>query len=107
MPGRLDPSSAAVDLEVDEAAGKATVPRAPDLGGERVRPPDSAPYLDPSFQNTAPPSQPAQHNEDTRFPPFILDTLFPLDTFMVLFLFNKSLKSKAKKFEFKFKKQTH
>ncbi len=68
MPGRLDPSSAAVDLEVDEAAGKATVPRAPDLGGERVRPPDSAPYLDPSFQNTAPPSQPAQHNEDTRFP---------------------------------------
>ncbi len=30
--------------------------------------PDSAPYLDPSFQNTAPPSQPAQHNEDTRFP---------------------------------------
>ncbi len=47
---------------------KATVPRAPDLGGERVRPPDSAPYLDPSFQNTAPPSQPAQHNEDTRFP---------------------------------------
>ncbi len=68
MPGRLDPSSAAVDLEVDEAAGKAAVPRAPDLGGERVRPPDSAPYLDPSFQNTAPPSQPAQHNEDTRFP---------------------------------------
>ncbi len=68
MPGRLDPSSAAVDLEMDEAAGKATVPRAPDLGGERVRPPDSAPYLDPSFQNTAPPSQPAQHNEDTRFP---------------------------------------
>ncbi len=76
MPGRLDPSSAAVDLEVDEAAGKAAVPRAPDLGGERVRPPDSAPYLDPSFQNTAPPSQPA---------------LFPLDTFIVLFLFNKSL----------------
>ncbi len=68
MPGRLDPSSAAVDLEVDEAAGKAAVPRAPDLGGERVRPPDSAPCLDPSFQNTAPPSQPAQHNEDTRFP---------------------------------------
>ncbi len=23
------------------------------------------PYLDPSFQNNAPPSQPAQHNEDT------------------------------------------
>ncbi len=66
--GPTRPSSAAVDLEVDEAAGKATVPRAPDLGGERVRSPDSAPYLDPSFQNTAPPSQPAQHNEDTRFP---------------------------------------
>ncbi len=58
---------AAVDLEVTNP-GKAAVPRAPDLGGERVRPPDSAPYLDPSFQNTAPPSQPAQHNEDTRFP---------------------------------------
>ncbi len=40
--GPTRPSSAAVDLEVDEAAGKATVPRAPDLGGERVRPPDSA-----------------------------------------------------------------
>ncbi len=33
MPGRLDPSSAAVDLEVDEAAGKATVPRAPTSEG--------------------------------------------------------------------------
>ncbi len=48
----------------DEAAA----PRAPDLRGERVRPPDSAPYLDPSFQNTAPPSQPAQHDEDARSP---------------------------------------
>ncbi|KAL0161730.1 hypothetical protein M9458_045455, partial [Cirrhinus mrigala] len=30
---------------------------AADPGGERVRPPDSAPYLDPSLLNTAPPSQ--------------------------------------------------
>ncbi len=43
-------------------------PSRPGPRRERVRPPDSAPYLDPSFQNTAPPSQPAQHNEDTRFP---------------------------------------
>ncbi len=67
MPGRPVPSSA-VGQEVDDAAGEAAAPRAPDLRGERVRPPDSAPYLDPSFQNTAPPSQPAQHNEDTRSP---------------------------------------
>ncbi len=52
----------------DEAAEEAAAPRAPDLRGERVRPPDSAPYLDPSFQNTAPPSQPSQHDEDTRSP---------------------------------------
>ncbi len=56
------------EAEVDEAAGEAATPRAPDLRGERVRPPDSAPYLDPSFQNTAPPSQPSQHDEDTRSP---------------------------------------
>ncbi len=89
MPGRLDPSSAAVDLEVDEAAGKATVPRAPDLGGECVRPPDSAPYLDPSFQNTAPPSQPAQHNEDTRFP-LLFWTLYPLWTLLYYFCLIKA-----------------
>ncbi len=29
--------------------------------------------------------------EGHQIPPFILDTLFPLDTFIVLFLFNKSL----------------
>ncbi len=68
MPGRLDPSSAAVDLEVDEAAGKAAVPRAPDLGGERVRPPDSAPYLDPSFQKHCPSFTTRAAHEDTRFP---------------------------------------
>ncbi len=67
MPGRPVPSSA-VGQEVDEATGEAAAPRAPDLRGERVRPPDSAPYLDPSFQNTAPPSQPSQHDEDTRSP---------------------------------------
>ncbi len=72
------------------AAEEAAAPRAPDPRGERVRPPDSAPYLDPSFQNTAPPSQSA-FTTRTPDPLFILDTLFPLDTFIVLFLFNKSL----------------
>ncbi len=48
------------------------------------------PYLDPSFQNTAPPSQPAQHDEDTRSPVFFW-TLNPLWTLYLLFLFNKSL----------------
>ncbi len=54
--------------EVDEAAGEATTPGAPDLRGECVRPPDSEPYQDPSFQNTTPPSQTPQHKEDTRTP---------------------------------------
>ncbi len=35
----------------DKAATRSR--RAPDPPGERVRPPDSAPYLNPSFQNTA------------------------------------------------------
>ncbi|KAL0193930.1 hypothetical protein M9458_012226, partial [Cirrhinus mrigala] len=36
---------------------EAAAPRTPDLSGERVRPPDSAPYLDPSLRNTTPPSR--------------------------------------------------
>ncbi len=52
----------------DEAATRSRRPSRSDPRGERVRLPDSAPYLDPSFQNTAPPSQPAQHDEDTRSP---------------------------------------
>ncbi len=76
--------------EGGRAAEEAAAPRAPDPRGERVRPPDSAPYLDPSFQNTAPPSQSA-FTTRTPDPLFILDTLFPLDTFIVLFLLNKSL----------------
>ncbi len=63
----------------DEAAARSRRPSRSGPGGERVRPPDSAPYLDPSFQNTAPPSQPAQHNEDTRFP-CLFWTLYPLWT---------------------------
>ncbi len=59
-------------------------PSCPDLSGERVRPPDSAPYLDPSFLNTAPPSQSPQHDEGTRSP-CLFWTLFPLDTFTLLF----------------------
>ncbi len=58
--------------------------------GERVRPPDSAPYLDPSFQNTAPPSQPAQHDEDTRSHVYF-GHFIPFGHFVLLFLFNKSL----------------
>ncbi len=69
---------------------EAAAPRDPDLRGERVRPPDSAPYLDPSFQNTAPPSQPAQHDEDTRSPVYF-GHLIPFGHFILLFLFNKSL----------------
>ncbi len=80
MPGRPVPSST-VGQEVDEAAGEATAPRAPDLIVERVRPPDSAPYLDPSFSNTAPSSQTPQHDEYTGSPVYFghfspLDTLF-------------------------------
>ncbi len=80
MPGRPIPSST-VGQEVDEAAGEATAPRTPDLIGERVRPPDAAPYLDPSFSNTAPPLQTPQHDDDTRSPVYFghfspLDTLF-------------------------------
>ncbi len=68
MPGRIIPESAA-GQEEDEAATWSRRPSCPGPEvGERVRPPDSAPHLDPSFQNTAPPSQPAQHNEDTRSP---------------------------------------
>ncbi len=65
MPGRIIPGGA-VARRRTKPLQEAAAPRAPDPRGERVRPPDSAPYLDPSFQNTAPPSQPAQHNEDTR-----------------------------------------
>ncbi len=67
LPVRPGPSSAA-GQEVDEAAGEAAAPRAPDHRGERVWLLDSAPYLDPSFQNTALPSQTPQHDEDTRSP---------------------------------------
>ncbi len=74
----------------DEAAEEAAAPRAPDLRGERVRPPDSAPYLDPSFQNTAPPSQPTQHDEDTRSPVYF-GHFIPFRHFILLFLLNKSL----------------
>ncbi len=52
----------------DEAARWSRRPCAPDTRGERVRPPDSTPYLDPSFSNTAPPSRAPQHDEDTRSP---------------------------------------
>ncbi len=47
---------------------EAAAPRAPDPRGERVRPPDSAPYLDPSFSNTALLSRTPEHDEDTRSP---------------------------------------
>ncbi|KAL0185410.1 hypothetical protein M9458_021107, partial [Cirrhinus mrigala] len=57
-PGRAvsSPRSAA-EVEEDDAAREAAAPRTPDLSGERVRPPDSAPYLDPSLRNTTPPSR--------------------------------------------------
>ncbi len=61
---------------------EAAAHRAPDLIGERVRPTDSAPYLDPSFSNTAPPSQTPTRTPD---PLFILDT-FPLWTLLFYYL---------------------
>ncbi len=69
---------------------EAAAPRALDFIGERVRPPDSAPYLDPSFSNTAPPSQTPQHDEDwtTRI---YFGHFSPLNTLILLFILTKSL----------------
>ncbi len=89
MPGRIIPGGA-VARRRTKPLQEAAAPRAPDPRGERVRPPDSAPYLDPSFQNTAPPSQPAQHNEDTRSP-VSFGHFIPFGHFVLLFLLNKSL----------------
>ncbi len=89
MPGRIVPGGA-VGRRRMKPLGEAAAPRAPDPRGETVRPPDSAPYLDPSFQNTAPPSQPAQHDEDTRSPVYF-GHFIPFGHFILLFLFNKSL----------------
>ncbi len=80
--------SSAVGQEVDEAAGKATAPCTPDLRGERMWPPDSAPYPDPCFQNTVPPSQTPQHDKDTRSPVYF-GHFSPFGHFILLFLLNK------------------
>ncbi len=72
---------------LDEAARR---PCAPDKRGERVRPLDSAPYLDPSFSNTVPPSRTPQHDEDTRSPVYF-GHFIPFGHFILLFLLNKSL----------------
>ncbi len=82
------PGCWAVPLEAPRTQRR--TPSRPGPKRERVRPPDSAPYLDPSFQNTAPPSQPAQHDEDTRSPVYF-GHLIPFGHFILLFLFNKSL----------------
>ncbi len=63
---------------------EAAAPRAPDPRGERRAAPDSAPYLDPSFQNTAPPSQPAQHQRGPQIPRLFW-TLHPLWTLFYYF----------------------
>ncbi len=103
MPGHIIPGSDAGRRRT-KPLKEAAAPRAPDPRGERVRPPDSAPYLDPSFQNTALPSRTPEHDEDTR-PPCLFWTLHPLWTLfyyfcsikfyyfitILLFLFNKSL----------------
>ncbi len=70
--------------------GRSRRPCAPDTRGERVRPPDSAPYLDPSISNTAPPSRTPQLDEDTRSPVYF-GHFNPFGHFILLFLFNKSL----------------
>ncbi len=89
MPGQPVLSST-VGQEVDEAAGEATVPHSPVLRGKRVLQPVSTPCLDPSFQNTAPPSQTPQHDEDTRSPVYF-GHFIPFGHFILLFMFNKSL----------------
>ncbi len=89
MPGRTIPRSAAGRRRT-KPLHEAAAPRAPDPPGERVRPPDSAPYLDPSSLNTAPPSQTLQHDEDTRSPVYF-GHFNPFRHFVLLFLFNKSL----------------
>ncbi len=88
MPGRIIPGGA-VGRRRMKPLQEAAAPRAPDPRGERVRPPDSAPYLDPSFLNTALLHNPRSTTR-TPDPLFILDTSSPLDT-ILLFLFNKSL----------------
>ncbi len=86
---RADQSCRVPCQEIDEAAREATALRAPDRRGERERPPVSAPYLNPFFQNTTPPS----HDGDTRSPVYF-GHFIPFGHFILLFLFNKSL-SKA------------
>ncbi len=88
MPGRIIPGSAAGRRRT-KPLNKAAAPRSPDPRGERVWPPDFAPYLDPSFSNTAPPSRTPQHDEDTRSPVY-LDTLTPLDTLFLYFCWIKA-----------------
>ncbi len=88
LTGRITPGSAKGQKE-DEATRRSHRPRTPDPRGERVRPPDSAPYHDPSFSNTDPPSRTPQHDEDTRSPVY-LDTLTPLDTLFLYFCWIKS-----------------
>ncbi len=90
MPGRNNPQRCRGPKE-DEAAARKPPPLAlRTREGSACDRRDSAPYLDPSFQNTAPPSQPAQHDEDTRSPVY-LDTLSPLDTLFYYFCWIKSL----------------
>ncbi len=82
--GPFNPSKCRGPKE-DEAAA----PRAPDLRGERVRPPDSAPYRTlPS--RTLPLLHNLRSTTRTPDPLFILVTSSPLDT-ILLFMFNKSL----------------
>ncbi len=64
MPGRIIPGGA-VGRRRMKPLKEAAAPRAPD---PRWGPPDSAPYLDPSFSNTALPSRTPQHDEDIRSP---------------------------------------
>ncbi len=78
--------------ETADGPGCRAVPLEAPRAQRRTPPPmeAAAPYLDPSFQNTAPPSQPAQHDEDTRSPVYF-GHLIPFGHFILLFLLNKSL----------------
>ncbi len=89
MPGRIIPGSAADRRRTKPLKEAAAAPRAPDPRGKRVRPPDSAPYLDPSFQNTALPSRTPEHDEDPR-PPCLFWTLSALWTLFYYFCWIKA-----------------
>ncbi len=73
----------------DEAATRSRRPSRTDPPGERVRPPDSAPYLDPYFLNTAPSSQNLAARRGPRSPVYF-GHLTPLELVLLFLLIKAS-----------------